>query len=276
MNATAIITGASSGIGADYARYLASLGYNLIITARRKNKLLHLSNEITKTYNVTVEIEPLDIGNKTDLFILYKKINQLKNIEVLVHAAGFSTTGFFEQSDPEIMEQQIYLHDISATLLTRAVLPEMTNRNKGYIILISSMASFMTTLDFTLYSSTKLFLNMLATGLRDELAGTDVKILSVCPGAVKTPFWDTEYFKDSKYAAIPKAFWITTGDVIKESWHHIQKKNSPVMIPGYKNRLFINFLNIPVTGYATKLFLGYLARKNIKNQRKKLIKMSFK
>jgi short-subunit dehydrogenase len=265
---TALITGASSGIGKAYAEKLASQGHDLILVSRKKD-ISRTADALKRKYRTDVKVQVLDISKPAGLHKLCGVAESEPEIEYLVHAAGFGTTGLITDLNAEILEDQIYLHDTGSTLLTRAVIPGMINRNKGRIILISSIAAFITTADFTVYSASKSFLNIFAQGLRVELAGTGVKALAVCPGLVKTEFWNNSYFKDSDYTKAPESFWLTPAQVVDESLKFIEKKKRPVMIAGSKNRAFINFLNFPVLGGLVKAAMTASEIKRIGAERKK-------
>ena len=194
-NPIAVVTGASSGIGRAYAQFLAERGHNLVLVARRKDRLEELAIEIEEQYQVAAESFVADLSQREGVDRVREKIEKEWKPDVLVHAAGFGTRGHVADLSPEVLEQQVYLHNIAATSLARAVLPSMKEQKKGVIVFISSVAAFISTAEYTVYSATKAFLNTLATGLRDELAGTGIKVQSVCPGITRTEFMFTEQYK---------------------------------------------------------------------------------
>jgi len=264
---TAVITGATSGIGKAFAEKLAESGHNIIIISRKQESADKTEAELKNKYSVNVSSIVADPGAHEGLYRIYGKLEKENDIEFLVHAAGYGTTGNVEELEPDLLENQIYLHDTAATLLARAVIPGMVKRGKGRIIFISSLAAFMTTADFTVYSATKVFLNMLSKGLKVELAGTNVKTLAVCPGLVKTDFWNNGYFDDSDYTKAPESYWLSPEEVADESLAFIEKRNKPVMIAGRSNRAFVGFLNIPLIGTAANALMMSSSEKKAAKKR---------
>ena len=258
----AVITGASSGIGRAYAQKLAADGYDLLLVARRREALEALAGEINGKNGGHAEILTADLSDQAQLRPLCARLGN-ETPDILVHAAGFGTRGHMADLDPAVLETQVYLHDIAGTLLSRAVLPGMKKRDSGAIILVSSLAAFLTTAEYTVYSATKAYLNTFAGGLREELAGTGVKVQAACPGLVKTGFMHTEFYSDFDYSAVPEAFWLNPEDVAAESLHRLNHRYKPVLIVGRKNRAFLNFLRFPVIGPAVMALIGAAGRKRV-------------
>ncbi|MFC1669091.1 SDR family NAD(P)-dependent oxidoreductase [Spirochaetota bacterium] len=261
-NTYALITGASSGIGMAFARSLAMEGHDLVLVARRKEQLEKLARELTK-YNIDIKIFSADLSSDSGVTSLESKIIQKHNIHLLINSAGFGTRGHFADLDAEKIQKMIYLHTMAPARLTRAVLPEMIKNNSGIIIAISSLAAFLTTAEYVTYSATKSFLNTFCTGLSDELAATNVKIYSICPGLTKTEFMSTEEYKNFNYNEIPDFAWMTPEDVVEISLKKINSVNKPVIIPGAGNRFFVAILNFPLLGLLIRNLLRYLSRRRI-------------
>ncbi len=247
MGRTAIVTGASSGIGEAFARRLAQEGYDCYLVARRKGHLVKLAHEIEKNNGVRATTVSADLSTDTGVSQIERIIAANDSIEILVNAAGFGTRGFFADVDAEKMQQMVYLHTMATARLTRSVLPRMITNRKGYVINVSSVGAFLTTSHYVTYSATKAFVNMLMKGLRDELAGTGVTIQALCPGLTKTGFMYTDEFKDFNYGDIPRFAWMTPEQVVEESLAAL-RKNKTIVIPGRGNRIFIGTLNAPLVG----------------------------
>jgi uncharacterized protein len=247
LGRTAVVTGASSGIGESFARHLAREGYNCLLIARRKDNLVSLAKELESAYGVKATALSADLSTDAGVRLAEKHLAGNDTIDVLVNAAGFGTRGFFADVDTDKMQRMIYLHTIAAARLMRAVLPRMVAQRRGYIINVSSVGAFLTTSHYVTYSATKVFINMMTRGLRDELAGSGVKIQALCPGLTKTGFMYTEEFKDFNYSEIPGFAWMTADDVVMESLAAINK-NKVIIIPGRGNRIFISALTAPVLG----------------------------
>ena len=181
----ALITGASSGIGRDMARYLSSLGYDLIIVARRENLLEELKNELTKT---EVVIEKADISNPDVCKELYEKH---KDIDILINNAGFGKFGQFENIELNDELNMINTNISGLHTLTKLYLQRMKEKNKGCILNVASCAGlFPGGPLMSTYYATKAYVVSLTRGLSEELkvAGSNVKISALCPGPVDTNF----------------------------------------------------------------------------------------
>lgn len=260
----ALVTGASSGIGRSYARSLAAMGYDLVITARRRDRLEELAGELNRVHGVEVDIVPLDLSASPGLESLTKRIEQGSPIDFLVHSAGFGTRGHLVEIDEPVVKSMVSLHCLAAAALVRAVLPGMISRDKGRIILVSSLGAFLTTAEYTLYSATKSFLNTMAIGLRDELAASRIRVQAVCPGLVKTEFTETPTFRGFRFDAVPDKYWLAPETVVSESLHRLEHRYRPILVPTPGARMFLGVLNSPLLGAVLKGLLSASSRKRIK------------
>jgi uncharacterized protein len=256
---TAVITGASSGIGAAFARRLAAEGFNVVLVARRKELLDRLAREIAETGGVRAKAVAADLSSDKGVRLVEKLLAGDDTVDVLVNAAGFGTRGFFMDVEAEKSERMVYLHTMATMKLTRAVLPKMAARKRGYVILVSSLGAFFTTSHYTLYSATKAFINMFTLGLRDELEGTGVKVQALCPGLTDTGFMRTAEFSDFNYGDIPRFVWMSPEYVADKSLSAL-KRADPIFIPGLGNRIFVGTLTAPVIGTIVGRILSALGR----------------
>jgi short-subunit dehydrogenase len=258
----ALITGASSGIGESYARKLAASGYHLTITARRADRLNILAGVMRKKDGVEIEVLPVDLSVPSGIDDLKGRIaDDTQPFDMLVHAAGFGTRGHLADIEEGYLSSMVNLHCLAATMLVRSVLPGMIARNYGRIVLVSSLGAFFTTAEYVLYSSTKAFLNTFAFGLREELAATDVRIQSICPGLVKTEFMDAPSFKGFHYDRVPDRFWLASDTVVKESLRRLEHRYRPIVVPGLGNKIFTGLLHAPLIGSALKGLMGVAGRR---------------
>jgi len=182
------ITGASSGIGAAYARRLAAGGKNLFLIARRGDRLEALAEELRRSHAATTEVLVADLTKPADIKRVEKRIQQIEPLDMLINNVGFGTLGLFSEIDLAKHLDMINLHVIASTRLCRAALPGMIARNSGTIINVSSAGAFMPTQGNVTYCATKSFLVTFSEALQRELVGTSVKIQALCPGFIQTSF----------------------------------------------------------------------------------------
>ncbi len=181
-----LITGASSGMGRDMARYLATGGHDLILVARRKERLEELKKELT---NVKVTIVSLDLSKKENCFKLYDKFKS-ENIDMLINNAGFGLFGTFDETDLDRELEMIDLNVISYHILTKLFLKDFIKRNYGYILNVCSSAGFMPGPRLNTYYATKNYVTKMTMAISEELRHkhSNVSISALCPGPVNTEF----------------------------------------------------------------------------------------
>jgi len=186
---TALITGASGGIGAAIANQLAAQGLHVILAARRVDKLSTLAREFT-TRGCHVLVMPADLSTPAGCEQLVRKLAQ-KNIQVdvLVNNAGFGWYGYFSQMPWQTALDMLSVNVSAVMHLTRLLLPAMLARRQGHIINIGSIAGGLPNQGIAMYSATKAFLDAFTTALYRELRGSGVQVSVVRPGPVKTPFF---------------------------------------------------------------------------------------
>lgn len=236
---TALITGASSGIGAAYARRLASLGHDVILVARRQGHLAAIAAELQRGHNVRAEILPADLADRSDLERVERRTADLPDLEFLINAAGFGIAGAFAETDLQKHLKMIDCHVVASVRLCRAALPGMIARRRGAIINVCSIGAFMPKPWDTTYCATKAYLKVFSEALQAELHGTGVRVQAPCPGFTLTEFHDSpEYARFHIKARVPRAFWMTADEVAASSLKALG--HGPVVfIPGLKNRLLV-------------------------------------
>ena len=188
-NKWALVTGASSGLGADFARILASLGCHLILTARRQERLETLKDEISAQFGVSVKVIPMDLSLFESPQQLY---DQLKTegitVDVLINNAGFGICGEFLDVDWKRTQQMLQLNMITVAHLTWLFARDMVSRNFGYILHMASNGAFQPTPLYAAYAASKSFVLHFSEALNYELRGTNVKCTALAPGTVATEF----------------------------------------------------------------------------------------
>jgi short-subunit dehydrogenase len=188
---TAVITGASAGIGAIYADRLARRGYDLILVARNQQKLDALAGKLADATGRSVKTVEADLNNKLDLSRIESLLRTDGSITMLVNNAGVGAVAPLVESDRDAMEQMIDLNVTARTRHTHAVVPALVKRGGGAIINISSAVAIGPEILNGVYGATKAFVLAFSQSLHKELADDNVQIQVVLPGAVSTAFWDT-------------------------------------------------------------------------------------
>jgi len=237
MQKTAYITGASSGLGAEFARQLAAQGYNLILVARRLERLETLAAELRQKYHIHAEALAADLANPADVARLAERLAHDENLALLVNNAGFGLNGPFAQAEIERQLEMLDVHVSAAMRLTRAALPGMIARRAGNIINVSSLAGFIPRGGSATYGATKAFLNSFSEALQKELKDTGVRVQALCPGFTYTEFHDARAVAENfKRAEIPRFFWQNADEVVRASLAGLGSERV-IVIPGWRNHL---------------------------------------
>ena len=190
----ALVTGASSGIGAAFAERLAMDGYDLIIVARRADRLKELAQSLMAQHHVSVDVLAADLGNSESLRTVEKRIADNPALDLLVNNAGFGGYMPFVDLDPDKAEELINVKVLAVTRLTRAALPAMVARGGGSIINVSSRLAYSAPLGSAqlpkraTYAGANAYINAFSQLLHSELEGTGVRVQALCPGLVATEF----------------------------------------------------------------------------------------
>jgi short-subunit dehydrogenase len=187
---TAMITGASAGIGATYARRLAGRGYNLLLVARDAKRLGSLAEDLSGAYGVSVEVLAADLANGEDLRRVERRLRGDAGIMLLVNNAGIGPKGALLADDPDYLDQMIALNVTAANRLAVAAAQAFATRGEGGIINIASAVAIVPELFNGTYSGTKSFVFGLTVSLARELEGKGVKIQAVLPGITRTEIFD--------------------------------------------------------------------------------------
>lgn len=188
---TALITGASSGIGAIYADRLARRGYDLVLVARNRERLAALSSRITTETRRSVEILDADLGDKAGLAAVEAKLKQDASITLLVNNAGVGTHTPLVDSAVDAMQRMIDLNVSALTRLTYAAVPGFVARGKGALINIASIVAIAPEVLNGVYGGSKAFVLAFSQSLKHELADKGIQVQAVLPGATATEFWQT-------------------------------------------------------------------------------------
>jgi uncharacterized protein len=211
---TALVTGASTGIGAVYADRLAKRGYDLILVARSLDKLTEVAQQIQSATGRKVETLPADLTLSADVQRVGDRLTRDASITALVNNAGIAAAGKLLASDPDYLEQMIQLNVTALTRLALAAAPGFVARGNGLIINIGSVVALAPELLNGTYSGTKAYVQNFSTSLKNELAGTGVTVQVVLPGATATPLWDKA---GVPVHTLPAEWVMTTEDMVDAS-----------------------------------------------------------
>lgn len=196
---TALVTGASSGIGSELARLLAKRGYDVVLVARREDRLKALAAEIEKTHGVTAEVLACDLSKDGAAADLHRRVAQKGlSIDVLVNNAGFGMKGEFAEADPRRVDEMIRLNVGALTSLTRLFGADMKAGGSGHILQVASVGAFQPCPYFAAYAATKAYVMSFGEAVGFELARYGVKVTTVYPGMTATEFFEVSQFKPKK------------------------------------------------------------------------------
>lgn len=188
---TALITGASSGIGAEFARQLAAKKLDLVLLARSQDKLDHLAAELRQQHNIQADVIVQDLAEPGASFSVARQVEELGMvIDLLVNNAGFGTYGPFAESVLERQTSMIQLNTSALVELTHVFLPTMLERRQGGIINVSSIAAFQPMPYWSVYAASKAFVLSFSEALWAEIKETGVKVLALCPGPTESQFFE--------------------------------------------------------------------------------------
>jgi len=224
----ALVTGASAGIGAEFARQLAALGLNLILIARRQQRLKELAQELEDKNKIQARIVAIDLS-RPDFLPEILAVTQRLDVGLVVNNAGFGIAGKFLDHDIERELALLAVNCRAPLALTDAFGREMARRNKGGIIFVSSVSAYIATPFEATYAASKAFELFLAEAFGYEFRNTGVQVLALCPGST-----DTEFHEISGSSAVAP---MPAQPVVKLALRKLGKK--PVAIPGWHNRLLV-------------------------------------
>ncbi|MBI3782860.1 MAG: SDR family oxidoreductase [Deltaproteobacteria bacterium] len=255
----ALITGASSGIGAAFARHLARDGYDVVLVARSRERLDDLAGELQAQHGVAAEALPADLTDPPELHIVEEMLADGVGLDLLVNNAGFGTGGAFRELEVNQEESEIRLNVVALVRLTRAALPSMVARNSGAIINVSSLAGFQAAPFNATYGATKAFVNSFTESLAEELRGSAVKVQMLCPGFTRTEFQERASLDVS---GVPSFAWMSAEAVVDASLTALQRGDL-VCIPGMQNKMVATLTSL-LPRSLTRRVSGMLTRSVVK------------
>jgi uncharacterized protein len=235
---SALITGASAGIGREFARQLASRAQTLVLVARREQRLNELRDEL-RDHNpqLNVHVRVVDLCDKSQIDELVRWLEENKiGIDFLINNAGLGDYGSFVTSDPERDDRIIEVNILALTLLTRRLLPQMIARKRGAILNVSSSAGFLPIPGMTVYAASKAYVNSFSEALRAELRDTGITVTTLCPGPVHTEFGDVAKRLGGEPESGPEFVYVSMEKTVRDALAAV-KADRPLLIPGLAMKL---------------------------------------
>jgi len=234
-SSTALVTGASSGIGAEIARQLADRGHTVTLVARREERLRELANELTEGHGVRAETVALDLGDPSARDQLEARLGELGlAVEVLVNNAGFGDNNEFHLAERGRLVSMVELNCAALLDLQARFVGAMVSRGRGAILNVASTAAFQPIPGTAAYAATKAFVLSLSEATNAELRGTGVSVTALCPGPVKTEFAEVAGTVGAE-ESLPGVFWTSVEHVAREAVEGVEK-GKRVVVPGVMNR----------------------------------------
>ena len=240
----ALVTGASAGIGAEFCRQLAAQGYQLVLVARRADKLQAVADELRDSHSANSLIITADLSQKSACQEIVKRLEEDSiHIEYLVNNAGYGLPGSFHVPDWQEHADFIQVMMTAVCELTWRLLPGMQERGRGFIVNVASVAGLVSpSAGHTLYGASKSFLIKFSQSLALENASKGVKVTALCPGFTYSEFHDVNKTREM-ISQLPDYLWLDAKDVVGDTIKAMSAENvDPVVIPGrqYKSIVFIN------------------------------------
>jgi short-subunit dehydrogenase len=231
MQSWALVTGATSGIGESFTRLLAENNYNIVLVARDLPRLQERAEQLQAKFKVQTDIIQADLATDSGCGVVEQYIAN-NQIDVLINNAGFGINKAFTLSQLEAEQQLLDVLVRTPMRLMHVALPQMKQRNKGVVINVSSVASFIAG---GTYSASKSYLTVLSESLHTELAGTNVKISALCPGFTRTEFHQRGRMS---MKGLPSFLWLDADELVAKAWSDTLKGKA-ISIPGWQYQLLV-------------------------------------
>jgi short-subunit dehydrogenase len=235
----ALVTGATSGIGAAFASRLAQKGFDLILHGRRQKELMDRAKNLERIYSTSVEIIIAELSRPDEIRKVEERINSLDRLDMLVNNAGYWEPGVFWEHSPDSLEAMIMVHNVAPVRSIRAALPRMLERDKGDIINVSSLGAYLNMVTLENYGATKAYLISFTESLHVALMGTGIRVQALTPGFTVTEFHSrlgADFTKEQRT-------WMQPEEVVDESLRALGK-GPVVCIPGFKRRFIVKLASM--------------------------------
>lgn len=241
---TALITGASGGIGLELARIFAEQDFDLIVVARRAAELEALAEDCRREHGTRVHVRPMDLlGQGAPSKLVQQLEDEDLEVDVLVNNAGLMDMGAFAAIDVDRHERLLQLNVVVLTSLARRILPAMIERGHGRILNVASISAFQPIPSMALYAASKAFVLSLSESLSEELKGTGVTVTALCPGLTKTEMLDRAQDEHPITRSIPGLLLSDVHDVAREGFDACLA-GKPVVVPGLPNQMLASAVGL--------------------------------
>lgn len=233
---TALITGASSGFGAEFAKLFARDGFDLVLVARTEPPMQELAEQLRAAHAITATVIAKDLSTDgaSDELVADLAARGIR-VDALVNNAGFAQYGPFADADPDGLHQMVAVNVVALTALTRSLLPGMLERGWGRIVNLGSIGSFTAAPMTGAYAATKAYVLSLSLALTEELAGTGVTVTALCPGPTETGFQARAEMANSKLIAGRN---LDSAETVARAGYAAMKKGRPYLVTGTSSKLF--------------------------------------
>lgn len=233
---TAVITGASAGLGAEFAAQLAAVGHDLVLVARTEHRLTACAEQLRARYGVAVEVLPADLGNPADVDRVCRRLGDPDHpVTMLVNNAGFGVPGDICDRDPADLHHMITVMCTAVLRLSHAAACSMRDRGAGTIINVSSVAGWTTR---GVYAACKAWTTTFSEALAVELAGTGVRVTALCPGFVRTEFHGRAAIDTT---GLPDWVWLDAANVVRDCLRDA-RRNKTLSIPDIRYKALVTIL----------------------------------
>jgi hypothetical protein len=247
----AVVTGASAGIGAEFARRIAERGVNVVLVARRRNRLEELASTIEDMYRVQARVAPMDLSSRDVVETLQPVLADIE-VGLLVNCAGYGSSGPFLDMDPSVQESMINVNCRASILLTHEIVQGMRERGRGGVIFVSSVHGFCASRGMANYNATKAYDLLFAEGLAEELRPYGVDVQALCPGGTLTEFQRVAGLDTRNFGPLARLMFTTPAAVVVASLRALGHRVT--VVPGVLNKLAVLAMRLMPRRVSTWLF----------------------
>jgi short-subunit dehydrogenase len=253
----ALITGASAGIGREFARQLAGRARSMILVARRDERLLELADQLQREHpKLTVHVRKVDLADLEQLRGFLESLDRDKlEVDLLINNAGLGDSGAFAESNPDRDKEMTIVNVATLTLITRHLLPLMIAKHRGGILNVSSSASFLPIPLSAVYAATKAYVTSFSEALRAELYGTGISVCALCPGPVVTEFQQVAKREGVQPNIGPQFLVVMVEQVVRDALAALEA-DRPIVVPGFAMKvlmLIVRVIPMPVLRWLARV-----------------------